>query len=67
MLAEMPAFMQAEIYEQATSPSKTRKTPPGDALAASLTGTSKQHKLAKLNNYETLRNLFCYTYSLNML
>ncbi len=47
MQGEIPAFMQAWIQEQATSPSETPKTPPGDALAAAPTGTSKQHKLAK--------------------
>ena len=47
MQAEIPVppFMQAEIQEQATSPSEMPKTPPGDRLAAS-TGTVKQHKLS---------------------
>ena len=46
MQAELPVFMTAEIQEQATSPSEMPKTPPGNTLAASLTGTTKQHKLA---------------------
>ena len=46
MRAELPVFMPAEILERATSPSEMPKTPPGNTLAASLTGTTKQHKLA---------------------
>ncbi len=46
MQAELPVFMPAEIQEQATSPSETPKTPTGDTLAASPTGTTKQHKQA---------------------
>ena len=57
MQAEIPAFMQAWIQEQATSQLETPKTPPGDALAASPTGTSKQHKLAKLKQIWNIKEL----------